>query len=193
MPKRWTRTEDGYLRKHYPRQGPTACARHLARTRSAILNRAQRLGLISGQPNGFVPLCWVAPRGNGDKALSTAINQAQADGVLHCLEGRYTKHVVPEWWADKYAEQLGRERDTMTRTQDWLRTKDVANLIGCPVNNLTRNMAKAYGVARYLRHVERVEVAFPQRHYRWEPSQTREAVRKWRASRRRTRSAEARP
>lgn len=45
--REWTDEEDRYLRKHYPREGTPACAKHLGRTEASVTGRVQRLGIRS--------------------------------------------------------------------------------------------------------------------------------------------------
>jgi hypothetical protein len=43
----WADDEDRYLRKHYPRGGTSACAKHLGRTEEAVKKRVHLLGIRS--------------------------------------------------------------------------------------------------------------------------------------------------
>lgn len=183
--KRWTRPEDRYLKLFYPTKGPAYCEQHLpGRTQRAIENRVRALGLTSGMPKGYVPLCWVAPRNKrGDAILAHALRQAKTDGVLRRFNKRFVKNAVPEWWADQYAKQLGDRYALYQRTKTWLLTRDLARMTGVRPDTIRRATEKHHNLGKHLQHVERVLVETPRRRLRWHPQQARIAINAWKATR----------
>lgn len=177
--KRWSPSEDSYLAQWYPRRGGPYCAQALNRSLAGVYDRARRLALESGIPNGMVPLSWIAPADHSNGVRRKALRDAELAGVLVRLPTTHVKLVVPEWWADQYADKLEQERDAAKRAATWLTTQDVADLAGVDASDLTRTRARLHRLYKALEETERVKVYRPVRHWRWHPAKTRRAVQRY--------------
>lgn len=180
MRRAWQPREVTYLKRHYAHCGPHHCAQTLNRSYWSVVKKAWRLGLDSGMVgvDKLVPLAWVAPQRNRpENYCKTAYRKAETDGVIHRVPGRRVKIHVPQWWADQYARERADEWAREKATRAWLRSTDIAEMVGVQRSTLTENIHRNHGVAKFLNGVEHVFV--PPGEHRWHPVQGRAAIRRY--------------
>jgi len=180
----WSKHAEKILRDNYASQGPQWCAKRLKRTINSVRNKAVKMGVTNTPPPGMVFLTEVDPRVDVQNAQPRAVQAARDDGVLETCPHRGGRaYIVPEEWADQYASDLGKRHETRRRTRSWLTTEQVAQELGVHRDTVTTLMLRNVGVGRALAHVRRVKITTPRVQWRYHPSEAREAIRRWKATR----------
>lgn len=180
--KHYAPHEDAYLITWYPRRGAKHCSRKLGRPLLGVYDRVRRLGLDSGVPTGYVALADLARETFGNGLRRKAMNDAKRAGVLQRTTGTHVNYIVPETWADQYAERLAEETRIERETRGWYTSRDITRMTGVESKHLTGRTFGKKQLGNFLEPVTRVLCYKRRRHYRWHPRETEAAIAKWRAS-----------
>jgi len=177
--KRWTKQEIKYLKTYYPKYGETHCAKHLKRTPESIRKKANDLDIISGIPNGYVPLLWIT-RAKCDNIPQHVIQRARFENALSDIPGRFYRYAVKTSWADKYEEEQ-RQLDQLDADRaDWLTLKQIAHEANLDYRTLIRQLQDNRALGAKLKTIDHYQMRGPGRRYKYHPHQAREAIAQYR-------------
>lgn len=134
----WTPEEDRLLASCYYRFGSYRTAEILTekfghvRSRNAVKARSRRVLRSLGIPEGWVGVVEVEQSPSDPRVATFAIaKHAQKDGVLRTIRAfGGTTRIVPIEWAEEYIRQRAEMNDLLRTTRDWLKTPQVAALLG---------------------------------------------------------------
>lgn len=178
----WTQHQITILKRDYHTQGPKQLAQRLNRSINSVRQKASELGLGDACPKGYVRLSEVDPQATGSSAHPRAVELARTAKVLDTIKGRGGRvYIVPEWWADAYAQQLATATDTTHATRAWMTGPQIAAELNVHPDTITTLLKRRVGIGRHLAHVRRIKLYTPRQQWRYHPGDTREAIRRIKA------------
>jgi hypothetical protein len=188
MSRRWAPAEDAYLRRTYGRYPIRTLTRKLKRTTSAVRNRAQRIGIQDRHPPGYSPLAWAhtRPCGNHWGASHAIIKAAKRAGVLrqaNHVRGR--PYIAPTTWIEQWLEDRHTapvDATTEHVMQYWIRTRDLAEMLGIRASHAASKLIHMRGRLRKLaKHARRTQIkGLPGQPLYWHPTDAKRLAHEWR-------------
>ena len=188
----WTPEEDRLLASCYYRFGSYRTAEIITekfgrvRSRNAVKARSRRVLRGLGIPEGWVGVVEVEQSRSDPRVATFAIaKHAQRDGVLRTIRAfGGTTRIVPAEWAEEYVRQRA-EMDILVRTtRDWLKTPQVAALLGVSKSYLhyARRDKEKRPLWAYIKDIaHHVVQDGALLEVRWHPNEARMAARHYRA------------
>jgi len=176
----WTEREIALLKARYGRDGPTALAKSIQRSKAAVQKQAVRLGLRHAHVAATVRAGIVAAAaGVRTENVTRAAKAAQVARMLHT--GRRNVAVVPHEWAERYIQQSIQRQDAQELAGHHYDTNKLARLFGVHKRTMWKWLAGDGEGAHLVARIRRTKASGSmQGRWLFNPYDAEEAVRAWR-------------